>query len=75
MSEPPICIDNIGLGPERVPTGVPAQGVFEFEVGHGVTSGIVVENSVEPYGFFGDYGCANEQFGLEGAGSADTHHR
>ena len=51
-----------------------AESLLELEIGHIVASGIIVEYPVETDGFFGDYRCADDQFRLQGARSADTHH-
>ena len=51
-----------------------AELTLEVEIGHFVASGIIVEHTVEAYGFGGYDGGAEFELRLEGSGSADAYH-
>lgn len=74
VDEMRIGVDHVRLGPQWIPAHGVAEGVFEVKVGHLIAAGIVIEHTVETYGFLGDYGGAQFQFGLQGARCADAHH-
>lgn len=64
----------IGLCPKGVPTDGIAEVMFKLKVGDIVASGVVVEYAVKTYRLLGNHGGSEFEFGLEGAGCADTYH-